>query len=76
MRVASLPIDLAGTVALARLPARRRAAGRRLELTRAVVPLPPEDGHELSGYDPEVREALRALGYAVGDEDDDKDDAH
>jgi hypothetical protein len=40
-----------------------KAAGRSIKVTRAVVPLVPDALERTAGYDPEVEQELRALGY-------------
>lgn len=40
-----------------------KAAGRSIKITRAVVPLVPDALERTAGYDPEVEQELRALGY-------------
>ena len=42
---------------------------RRWELGFGVTPLPLKGGTELSGYDPETADMLKAMGYVVGDDD-------
>jgi len=42
--------------------------GRTVRLSRAVVPMPYATGQALEGYDDELAEMLRAMGYAVGDD--------
>lgn len=41
---------------------------RRLELGFGVAPIPNGDTPQLSGYDPDLADQLKAMGYAVGDE--------
>ncbi len=42
---------------------RGRAGNRPVTVTYAVAPRPPEESQAVSGFDPESREALKALGY-------------
>jgi len=49
--------------------------GRRLRLDRAVIPLPMKGGSTIEGYDDELSGMLRAMGYAVGPEQDDDGDS-
>ena len=42
---------------------RHRAALRGFNVTFAIAPVPPDSGTEIQGFDPEMAEELRALGY-------------
>ncbi|MBW1880806.1 MAG: sulfatase [Deltaproteobacteria bacterium] len=46
--------------------ARLTVGGRTIQLNRAVAPIPHENTTTPRGYDEEVVEMLRAMGYAVG----------
>jgi arylsulfatase A-like enzyme len=43
--------------------------GRAVALTWAIAPVPAADAEPISGADDELMEALKAMGYAVGDDD-------
>jgi arylsulfatase len=46
--------------------ARMTVGGRSIQLSRAIAPIPHADTPAPRGYDPELAEMLRAMGYAVG----------
>jgi arylsulfatase A-like enzyme len=46
-----------------------RAGERGFELGFGLVPLPDQVGGKLVGYDPELAEQLKAMGYAVGNDE-------
>lgn len=46
---------------------RAKGGGRSFVVTFGVAPVPPEQGIELSGMDPEQEDALEALGYQERD---------
>jgi arylsulfatase A-like enzyme len=48
--------------------ARMRLGGRSVQLNRAIAPIPHADTPAPQGYDAELAEMLRAMGYAVGSE--------
>ena len=48
---------------------RERTDGRAWELGFGVTPIPLDDDAALSGYDAETAEMLKAMGYAVGDDE-------
>jgi Sulfatase len=49
--------------------------GRTVRIDREVIPMPTEGGQALRGYDDELSSMLQAMGYAVGGQPNDNDDA-